>query len=104
MMWGAIGCAASLLLALAAFRRARGAGDFYDDGYGMTPAMHRRYAFAGLGFATLFGLCWLLGTATMAAVLLAPFATIAILYAAMVAVPSNQQSPKSVANPRPATA
>jgi hypothetical protein len=59
-MWIAIGLILSSALALAAGLRSRApAGHFDGEGYGMTPAVHRRYAAAGVVLAGLFALAFL---------------------------------------------
>ena len=55
MTWELVLAIASLLLAGAAYWRSRTPGGFYDaEVYGMTPAVHRRYAAIAAGFALAF--------------------------------------------------
>ncbi|MDP9110848.1 MAG: hypothetical protein M3M96_04375 [Candidatus Eremiobacteraeota bacterium] len=80
-MWYLIGLAASLGLAIAAWRRdpRRAANPFEREVYGMEIRTHKAYALAGAAFAALFaaGLVW----PNMPAVpILAVFAVFAILY------------------------
>jgi hypothetical protein len=55
-MWAAAGLVLSLAAAVfALYRSARTPSNYYEaDVYGMTPALHRRYAFASLLFAGAF--------------------------------------------------
>lgn len=82
-MWNLIGLAASLGLALLAWRRvSRDTGNpFQRDFYAMGSGEHRGYAVAGLGFAALFaaGLMW---SAVPTIPILAVFTVAAILYGA----------------------
>ncbi|MFN2448285.1 MAG: hypothetical protein ABR508_00630 [Candidatus Baltobacteraceae bacterium] len=52
-MWAAAGLALSLSVSLIAFFQSRRAAATYYEGevYGMTPAVHRRYAAVALAFA-----------------------------------------------------
>lgn len=53
--WSAAGCAGALACAALAWHKSRARGGFYDAHvYGMSPATHRRYAWAFCGFAALF--------------------------------------------------
>lgn len=55
MLANAAGALAALLLAAGAYLRSHARGGFYDaEVYGMTPAVHRRYAAAGALFVALF--------------------------------------------------
>jgi hypothetical protein len=80
MVWSITGFVLSLVLMTFALRRSRAPGGFYDrDVYGMTPATHRRVAYAAACFALAFaatlsvrGLpagAWLFGTFVLGAVL-----------------------------------
>lgn len=55
-MWGALGLFLALFTAVFAYFRSRRApSNFYEaDVYGMTPALHIRYAFVSLLFAVTF--------------------------------------------------
>lgn len=57
-MWASVGLALSLATAaFALFRSMRTPSNYYEaDVYGMTPALHRRYAVASLLFAAAFAL------------------------------------------------
>ena len=74
-----------LALGLAAFawvRSRRASGGYYDDDvYAMTPAVHRRWAFAGLAFAAFFAAVWRLGYDAAGSAGFALFAVVAIAYA-----------------------
>lgn len=82
-MWHLIGLAASLGLAVLAWRRdpQRSGNPFERDVYGMERRTHQAYALAWLGFAGLFaaGLVW---SNLPAVPILAVFAVLAILYCA----------------------
>jgi hypothetical protein len=82
-MWNLIGAVAALAVGAVAWRRSHAAaGGFYDEGvYGMAPAIHRRYALAGLAFAIYFIAAFALHASTAGMAGLAVFALIAILYA-----------------------
>jgi hypothetical protein len=80
-MWNLIGVAAALGIALLAWLHSRAGGGFYAAGvYGMSPAVHRRYAIASLAFAAGFALAFALSATTAGLAGLAVFAVIAILY------------------------
>jgi len=80
-MWNLIGVAAALGIAALAWRSSRSAGGFYAAGvYGMAPAIHRRYAVAGLSFAACFALAFAFHATLAGLYGLAIFAVIAILY------------------------
>jgi hypothetical protein len=82
MIWTSIGLLLALALAAAAWRRSLGSGGFYDrDVYAMTPATHRRYAIAGLAFATYFAAALLFGQETAGIAGLALYALVAVIYA-----------------------
>jgi hypothetical protein len=60
-VWNAVGLGISVVVATAAFVRSSSRAGHYDGAvYGMTPAMHRRYAYVagalGLGFVA--SLAW----------------------------------------------
>jgi hypothetical protein len=82
-MWNLIGAVAALAFGAAAWRRSQSAaGGFYDEGvYGMSRAIHRRYALAGLGFAIYFSVAFALHAAIAGLAGFAVFVLIAILYA-----------------------
>ena len=76
-----IGSTIALLLAAAAYLRARGRGGFYDrDVYGMTAKTHRTYAGIALAFAGAFAVAaaWFASTATIW--LYAAFVLFAVFY------------------------
>lgn len=54
-VWNAAGLGISLVVAIAAFARASSRAGHYDGAvYGMTPAIHRRYAYVALALALAF--------------------------------------------------
>jgi hypothetical protein len=82
MIYAAIGMAGSGALATFSYLRSRRSGtSYYADAYGMTPATHRNYAVASAGFFALFLALALARQSLLAAVALAPFALLALLYA-----------------------
>jgi hypothetical protein len=82
-MWNLIGIVAALAIAALAWRRGRApAGGFYDEGvYGMAPAIHRRYAYAGAAFAIFFAIAFAMHATFAGFAGLAIYALVAILYA-----------------------
>jgi len=82
MIYTAIGMAGSGALATFSYLRSRRTGtSYYAEAYGMTPATHRNYAIASAGFFALFLGLALAHQNALAAVALAPFALLSILYA-----------------------
>jgi len=80
-MWNLIGAAVALATAALAWKRSRAPGGFYAEGvYGMTAAVHRRYAAASLAFALAFVAAFALRATFAGLVVLAAYAVIAILY------------------------
>ena len=81
-MWTAAGIAASIALAVFAWRRsfARQANYYAEEIYGMTPLAHRRYAVTGIVLAMLFAVAY--GVPLPVVPLLAVLAVVWILYAA----------------------
>jgi hypothetical protein len=80
-MWNLIGVAFALATGAWAWSRSRAPGGFYAEGvYGMTPAMHRRYAVVSAAFALGIGLAWALHATFASFAALAIYAVIAILY------------------------
>lgn len=76
-----IGSVVALLLAVAAYLRSRAPGGFYDrEVYGMTPAVHRRYAAIALGFALAFAAAARWFTAGATIWLYAAFVLFAVFY------------------------
>ena len=58
-MWNAVGLGISVVVATAAFARASSRAGHYDGAvYGMTPAMHRRYAYVALALAIAFAVAF----------------------------------------------
>ncbi len=80
-MWAGIGLTLSLFTAaFAGWRSLRGSGNFYSaDVYGMTAAVHRRYAGVSLLFAAVF-LAAIFVHTVPAVPLLAAWAVIVIFY------------------------
>ncbi len=71
----------ALVVAAVAWRRGGGDGGFYDgEVYGMTPAVHRRYAAVSIGFAAAFAILLGLRATAPTLVLLAAYVLIALLY------------------------
>jgi hypothetical protein len=77
-VWNAVGLGICVIVAIAAFARALSRSGHYDGAvYGMTPALHRRYAYLAvvLACAFLVGFVWppmptviLLGAAVLLAI------------------------------------
>ena len=83
MIWSLAGLLLALALAGGAALRGRARGGFYDlDVYGMSAALHRRYAIASLAFVAYFGATLALHAETAGIAGLALYALIAVLYAA----------------------
>lgn len=82
MTWTVAGLVLSLAVAAFAWYRSRVRGGFYDAHvYGMTAAMHRRYALISLAFAVYFAcaLAWRWETPVMVGLTL--YVLVAIFYA-----------------------
>ena len=80
MAWDIGGLFAAIALGAFAYYRSRVPGGFYDAQiYGMTPAMHLRYAVVYLIFAVAFALVWVLH-AHIEIIGLAAFTLSAIFY------------------------
>jgi len=77
ILWSLLGCILSIALAGAAWLRSRSPGGYYDRSvYGMTHAIHRRYAIAALGLAALFAG---IAVSKSGAILMPAFAAFALL-------------------------
>ena len=81
MTYAAIGLTGSAALAGIAWLRSRGSTSYYAQGYGMTATTHRGYAAASAGFFALFLVLAFARQTALAAVALAPFTLLALLYA-----------------------
>jgi len=82
-MWNVAGLLLALAITAIAWRKSLTPGSFYDEGvYGMTPGVHRGYAYVSLAFAVFFTgmLAFKQENAGIAA--LAGFALVAVLYGA----------------------
>lgn len=81
IMWGPIGFAFAVAMGIFAFNRSRRApSNYYEsDVYGMTPALHRRYAIVALIFALAFAASFVSGMPPAVPVLGA-FAVVLIFY------------------------
>jgi len=83
MIWSLAGFVIALIVGAAAWRRSRSPGGFYDrEIYGMSGAVHRRYALASFIFVAYFAVAYALGLDTAAVAGLAVYALIALLYGA----------------------
>jgi len=82
-MWSLAGAALAFAVAAVAWRRSSARGGYYDtDVYGMTPAMHRRYAFVSLAFAVFFAIAFATKNPAAGLIALAVDALVADCYAA----------------------
>jgi hypothetical protein len=82
MIWSLGGLAIALVVASIALRCSRSPGGFYDrEAYGMTAAVHRRYATTSLVFAIYFAVTSAFHLETAGIAGLALYALIAVLYA-----------------------
>jgi hypothetical protein len=71
----------ALGITIAAAVRSRSAGGFYaEQWYGMSPAVHLRYAAVSLAFAAFFGASYAYGQTTAGIAGLALYALIAVFY------------------------
>lgn len=83
MLYSAAGALVATTVAIAAWRRSRGAAGYYDGMvYGMEPRTHRRYCAASVLFAIYFAIAAALHWTTAGIVALAAYATVAALYGA----------------------
>lgn len=81
MTWNLTGACCAFVLALFAYTRSRARGGYYDaDVYGMTPVIHRRYAFAALGWGLGFTAATIAHAGTIGLWLFAPFVVFALFY------------------------
>lgn len=83
MFYSAAGIVVASIVAIAAWRRSRSPGGFYDgDVYGMSESAHRRYAAISLAFAVYFAIAFVLHLDAGGIAGLALYALIAVFYAA----------------------
>ena len=83
MLYCAAGIVAASIVAIAAWRCSRAPGGFYDrEVYGMSEAVHRRYAALSLAFAAYFAIACALRLDAAGIAGLALYAVLAVFYAA----------------------
>jgi hypothetical protein len=81
-VWSLAGLILAIALSAIAWRRSAATAGYYDGQvYGMTPAIHRRYAAIGVAFALVFALAASMRFETTGIVALAVFTPLAIFYA-----------------------
>ena len=83
MIYCAAGALLAAAVAIAAWRRSRGASGYYDGMvYGMDATAHRRYCGVSLAFLMLFAVALALHWAAAGVIVLAAYAIIAVFYVA----------------------
>jgi hypothetical protein len=83
MLYSVAGALLAIIFAVAAWRRARVPGGYYDGmEYGMEARTHRRYFGLGIAFVAFFAVALAMRWTTAGIVTLALFATIAVFYGA----------------------
>ena len=83
MLYSAAGALFAAAIAIAAWRRSRGASGYYDGmEYGMGPRAHLRYCVISCAFAIFFAISLLLQWTIAGIAGVAVFATIAVFYGA----------------------